>query len=99
MGEMGSKIGSIQAATGYGVGDRQSPMSEAAAPQRAPSDSRPQPGDLRLVIEEDPETGTYVYKTIDRRSGEVIQQLPRNEVLRLREEAGYVAGMVIRTKT
>jgi flagellar protein FlaG len=56
------------------------------------------PVDLRLVIEEDQASGSYVYKTIDRRTGEVILQLPRADVLRLREEAGYAAGAVIRTK-
>jgi FlaG protein. len=53
--------------------------------------------DLRLVIEEDPASGSYVYKTIDRRTGEVVLQLPRADVLKLREEADYVAGAVIRT--
>ncbi|MGA0604522.1 hypothetical protein ACO2Q0_00855 [Phenylobacterium sp. VNQ135] len=56
------------------------------------------PVDLRLVIEEDQASGSYVYKTVDRRTGEVVLQLPRADVLRLREEAGYVAGAVIRTK-
>lgn len=56
------------------------------------------PVDLRLVIEEDQATGTYVYKTINRRTGEVILQLPRAEILRLREETRYSAGTVIRTK-
>ena len=54
--------------------------------------------DLRLVIEEDQASGTYVYKTVDRRTGEVVLQLPRADVLRLREATGYVAGAVIRTK-
>ncbi|MCR5875945.1 flagellar protein FlaG [Phenylobacterium sp. J426] len=56
------------------------------------------PVDLRLVIEEDQASGSYVYKTIDRRTGEVVLQLPRADVLRLREETGYAAGAVIRTK-
>lgn len=54
--------------------------------------------DLRLVIEEDEVSGTYVYKTVNRRTGEVVQQLPREEVLRLRDDAEYLAGGVIRTK-
>jgi flagellar protein FlaG len=68
---------------------------------------RPAPGetvepveeaDLRLVIEEDEASGTYVYKTVNRRTGEVVQQLPREQVLRLRDDADYLAGGVIRTK-
>jgi flagellar protein FlaG len=54
--------------------------------------------DLRLVIEEDQAAGTYVYKTVNRRSGEVVQQIPQEEVLRLREDSAYLAGGVIRTK-
>ena len=40
--------------------------------------------ELRLVIEEDKSTGSYVYKTVDIRTGAVVQQIPREEVLRLR---------------
>ena len=53
--------------------------------------------DLRLIIEEDP-AGGYVYKTVDRKTGQVVQQLPRDEVLRMREHVDYHAGGVIRTK-
>ena len=54
--------------------------------------------DLRLVIEEDQAAGTYVYKTIDRRTGEVVKQLPREEVLRMREDRTYRRGAVIDAK-
>jgi len=54
--------------------------------------------DLRLEIVEDQVSGTYVYKTVNRRTGEVVQQYPREEVLRLRDAAAYQAGEVIRTK-
>ena len=56
------------------------------------------PVDLRLIIEEDKASGTYVYKTVNRRTGEVILQLPREEILKMREESEYVAGVVVRTK-
>jgi len=56
------------------------------------------PVDLRLVIEEDKASGTYIYKTIDRRTGEVVQQLPRDQVLKLRDALAYEAGAVVRTK-
>ncbi len=58
----------------------------------------PDPADLRLVIEEDKATGTYIYKTIDRRTGDVIQQLPREQILKLRDQVAYEAGAVVRTK-
>jgi flagellar protein FlaG len=54
--------------------------------------------DMRLVIEEDKATNSYVYKTINRLTGEVIQQLPREQVLQLREQLEYEAGSVVKTK-
>lgn len=48
--------------------------------------------DLRLVIEEDKSSGSFIYKTLDRRTGEIVQQYPREEVLRLRELPGYQPG-------
>lgn len=69
------------------------PRVEAASPKSQPqAHAEPQP-DLRLVIEE--EHGAFVYKTIDRRTGEVVQQLPREDLLRLKSELEYLPGMVI----
>ena len=56
------------------------------------------PADLRLVIEEDKEAGSVVYKTVDWRTGEVVQQLPREQVLLLRETQNYSAGKLLATK-
>ena len=57
------------------------------------------PVDMRLVIEEDANAGgTYIYKTINRLTGEVILQLPREQLLKLRERVAYSAGDVVRTK-
>ena len=69
---------------------------DSAAPER-PS-AIEQSVDMRLVIEQDEDTGAYIYKTVNRTTGEVILQLPRAEVLKLRETVTYVAGKVIRTK-
>lgn len=69
-------------------------------PQAAPAepvqtvDDGPQPGDLRLVIEQDDSSGEYIYKTVDRRTGETLQQFPREQILKLREEVGYASGDV-----
>ena len=54
--------------------------------------------DLRLVIEHDEVAGTLIYRIIDRRTGEVVQQYLREEVLQMREDADYSAGGVISTK-
>ncbi len=57
-----------------------------------------EPADVRLVIEEDRETGAFIYKTLDRRTGEVILQLPRAELLKAFHSGGYAAGDVIKTR-
>lgn len=67
------------------------PVEHAPTP---PVDDGPQPGDLRLVIEHDDHSGEYVYKTVDRRTGETLQQFPREQILKLREEASYASGDV-----
>jgi flagellar protein FlaG len=55
------------------------------------------PADLRLVIEDDQKAGCFVYKTIDWRTGEVVQQIPREQIVKLREAENYAAGAVIST--
>ena len=64
-----------------------------AEPQMAPDQV-----EMRLVIEMDQASGSYVYKTINRQTGEVVMQLPRAEVLKLKDGAEYAAGTVVRTK-
>jgi len=54
----------------------------------------PQPGDLRLVIEQDPVSGSYVYKTVERRTGDVRQQFPREDGLSLQQAEHYDPGEV-----
>jgi flagellar protein FlaG len=53
--------------------------------------------DLRLVIEDDQKAGCFVYKTINWRTGEIVQQLPREQLIKLREADYYAAGSVIKT--
>jgi len=52
----------------------------------------------RLVIEEGPTRGTFIYKSVDRITGEVVRQLPREEVVRMAQSDKYDAGSVIDTK-
>jgi flagellar protein FlaG len=75
------------------------PVQAPARPFVAPAPVPPPSAepDLRLVIEEG-QAGSFVYKTIDRRTGEVVLQLPREEVLRMRDAEAYVAGAVIATQ-
>lgn len=50
----------------------------------------------RLVIEEGP-SGSFIYKTLDRVTGEVVKQLPREQVVDLMQTADYSSGSVINT--
>jgi flagellar protein FlaG len=76
----------------------------AEAPVREPTVSEvkapplPNQSDFRLVIEEDEASGSFVYKTMDRRTGEVIQQFPREQLLHLKESNQYTAGSVVNAR-
>lgn len=76
---------------------REQPEAEAPSAPEAPT-PRQDLVDLRLVIEENAATGTFIYKTIDRRTGEVVSQLPREDVLKMQQSDGYEAGAVVKTQ-
>jgi flagellar protein FlaG len=75
------------------------PVQATPAPSRSDSASSQSQTDLRLVIEEDQTSGAFVYKTIDRRTGEVVQQLPRDALLRLKDDLEYLPGMVLNARS
>lgn len=77
-----------------------SPQGQPAAsdPRDTPAPVQHLADDYRLVIERDEGTGSYIYKTLDRSTGEVVNQFPREEVLKLRDSPVYQAGQVIVTK-
>ncbi|MEH6664264.1 MAG: flagellar protein FlaG [Brevundimonas sp.] len=52
----------------------------------------------RLVIEQGAAKGAFIYKILDRETGEVIRQLPREELTKLAARPGYAAGAVIDTE-
>ena len=79
----------------YGQSPQVQCPDNGASAQAAPSQD---PVDLRLVIEEDEASGSYVYKTVNRLTGEVLMQFPRDDVLKMRERVDYQAGAVIRTR-
>ena len=83
-------VSSIQQSGVYPTRPLIGPDAIVAAPE-----SSHQNADLRLIIEEDQVSGTFIYKTLDRRTGEVVKQLPREEVVRLRETPDYEPGDVI----
>ena len=51
----------------------------------------------RLVIEEGPTQGSFVYKTVDRVTGEVIRQLPRERLIEMMASEAYSSGSIIDT--
>ena len=73
-----------------------------SAPSQAAPAGNPDPvtalATARLVIEQDGASGTYVDKTLDRITGEVLRQFPREEVLKMLSQAQYQAGAVIKTR-
>ena len=86
----------------YGGGGHPQPegsgtTASTGATEPAHSDT-PDPADLRLIIEDDLVAGSFIYKTVDRRTGKVVHQLPREQILALREAADYTAGAVIKAK-
>jgi len=52
----------------------------------------------RLVIEEGPKVGSFIYKTMDRMTGEIVKQFPREQVVEMMERPDYSAGAVIDTR-
>jgi len=52
------------------------------------------PSNSRLQIEQDKETGTFIYRSVDPETGEVIRQWPPEELLKLREHLSDMEGML-----
>lgn len=91
---MDSNVAAVAATADMIGGSQHKPL-----PTRSPKASRPATedvADLRLVIEVDEGTGSYIYKTINRATGEVVMQFPREELLRLQASDAYEAGAVIK---
>jgi flagellar protein FlaG len=66
--------------------------------ESVPSQPESKPSDLRLVIEKDEAGILFVYRLIDPVTGNVVVEIPRNELKKLGEQADYTAGSVVRTK-
>ena len=54
--------------------------------------------DLGLIIQEAGQSGHYIYTVVDRRTGKIVSQLPREELLRMRDQPNYAAGSVFDSK-
>jgi flagellar protein FlaG len=53
--------------------------------------------ELRLTVDKDPQTGTFIYKAINRYTGEVVSELPHESVMEMQKSEQYQAGSVINT--
>jgi hypothetical protein len=70
-------------------------------PERKPAKTIGKPAadaDQRLVIREGLEDGLFIYTILDRASGKVMAQIPREDVAQLANQPGYEAGQVVDTK-
>lgn len=105
--EMNNNIVSFPAVPEVALIKPVEPVKSVVGPSKANADKKqssdtaqgsPQPAYLlKLTIDKDPDSGEYVYKAIDRITGEVVRQLPRKELLDMRASSAYRKGSVITT--
>lgn len=95
---MDNKVAAFAATPDPTFGQKPAPAQRPASAAAAQVNQGQDQADMRLVIEEDKASGLYVYKTVNRLTGEVVQQLPREQVLQLKDQVDYEAGHVVRTK-
>ena len=51
------------------------------------------PSNSKLQIEQDKETGTFIYRSVDPETGEVLRQWPSEQLLKLREHLCELEGL------
>jgi len=56
------------------------------------------PSDSKLQIEQDEETGTFIYRSIDPETGEVLKQWPSEDILHLRASLRELQGLLFDKK-
>lgn len=52
---------------------------------------------LKLTIDKDPDSGEFIYRAIDRYTGEVVRQFPQKELMEMRKSNSYKAGSIVTT--
>jgi flagellar protein FlaG len=77
----------------------QTVIQASAGTSQAPAKQNDASADLRLVIEEDKAAGSYVYKTVDPISGKVVFQMPREQLLKMREAPDYRPGAIVDSRS
>ena len=63
-------------------------------PDNLRGEAAPRAENVRLVIEQDSQTSNFVYKTVDRTTGDVIKQYPRDQLLEIGRHLDYRVGSV-----
>jgi hypothetical protein len=97
-----SSTGNLSIGGGDAIGSESShtaPAYEPKRPKRAAPDPAPRANSgHRLVIQQDRETGEWIYTVTDRDTGEIIAHASREEVAKLGLKANYAAGALIKAK-
>ncbi|GGZ39463.1 flagellar biosynthesis protein FlaG [Asticcacaulis endophyticus] len=83
----------VLASAGKSAADNKGSSKES----KSDSMAKPLAYQLKLVVDVDPDTGDFVYKAINRLTGQVVSQLPRKELLDMKNDANYRTGSVIKT--
>jgi len=92
---MANNVASISSVTN--TAQAAAPVSKPAVePAAAPANDAVDASRFRLTIEAT-SAGRFVYKVLDRVTGEVIRQLPREEVVRMGDRPDYAGGQVVDT--
>ncbi len=79
-------------------GDAAAPAPSGTASAAAPAAGSSPDDTQRLLISEGPEAGVLIYTIVDRVSGRVLVQIPREQVEQIASRSDYTAGTVIDTK-
>jgi flagellar protein FlaG len=74
------------------------PVKKSAGSTASSSSETSGDSNQRLVIKEGADAGVLIYTILDRVTGEVLAQIPREEVVRISARPDYSAGRVIDTK-
>jgi len=56
------------------------------------------PGNTKLEVEKDKELGTFIYRSINPDTGEVVRQWPSEELLAMREYLKEIEGVLLDTQ-
>ncbi len=97
-----SSSASLSIGGGDAIGSESShsaPTLESKRGKRTAADPAPKPNSgHRLVIQQDPATGKWIYTVTDRDTGEIIARISREDVAKLGLKADYAAGALVKAK-